>query len=312
MSEIQSSDGIQIEKDNKVNIILDMSQYDLFTTCACRYDYRYNKNKATVTKAKALDLGGVMHEGFEVYFNMLKDGKPYQDRMHSALLKIKIISADPDQSQLEPEEVDLLLKVFEQTCDYWRYEDETLEILEVERAFVYVLYEDDYVRIIISGKIDLIVNIPAFRNSPRYEGIPYDHKSFSRDGEVLRLNNQFMNYCSAVNSDMIRINRVGLHDPDAKKPKPAEEKFKRITLSYDPIILADWRMNLTRVILDRYLESVRSNFWPQDFTSCLKFNRKCEYYEVCDSSGIEAKLFKLSSGFASVSPWDVTAKLKKS
>jgi hypothetical protein len=90
-----------------------------------------------------------------------------------------------------------------------------------------------------------------------------------------------------------------------------EEKFKRIPLSYDPVILNDWKQNVTKVIMHHYLACIANDYYPMNFTSCFKFNRKCEYYEVCDSSGQEARLFKLESDFVTVSPWDVTARLVK-
>lgn len=310
MAEQNPAEQIEVSKqpDGKVNIVMDMSMFDLFETCAARYNYRYmmNKGPANARKSTALDIGSLMHEGMEVYFKGIQSGIHFNDRIHAGLQKLRSVACDPDASNLEPEELSLVESTFEQNCDYWRFEDEHLVIHEVEQAFAYVLHEDEIVRIIIQGKIDLLVDRPGHGNQSSYYNLPYDHKTYSRDSEVSRLSNQFMNYARAVGSNYLVVNRIGLQT--SLKP---EEKFKRIMLSYDPIILDDWRNNLTRVILDHYLVCLATEYWPTDFTNCFKFNRKCEFYEICDSSGKEAKLFKLNSEFVGISPWDVTAKFTK-
>src|SRR6266853_4095492 len=150
-----------IIKPAKLNIVLDASKIDLFETCPARYNFRHNHNKGLpmINKAKALDLGTLAHEGLGVYFKLLGENVHYDDRMKACLMKIREISSNPDESNSEPEEVSRLMRAVEESCDFWRSEDEnSLEILATEQPFAYVLYEDDTVRIIISGKIDLLVN----------------------------------------------------------------------------------------------------------------------------------------------------------
>jgi hypothetical protein len=308
------NDGITIERKNdKVNIILDMSMWDLFELCKARYHYRHGLNRAVpiTKKSQSLDAGSVAHEGLDVYFNGIKKNLHYNDRMQQTLMKMRQISSDPDLCNLDLEEVNRVMKAVEESCDFWRHEDEYFEVLEVERAFAYVLYEDDYVRIIISGKIDLLINKAGIGNNATYKMMPVDHKTFSRDFEVPRLSNQFMNYCTATNSLFLLVNRIGLHDPDAKKPKPAEERFQRVILSYDADVLNQFKRNLTSGILTEYLTCVSENQWRMNFTSCYSYHRKCEYYEICETANEEERNRKLTSDFILASPWDVTAKLKK-
>ena len=296
----------------KANIILDASKVDLFETCPARYNFRHNKNKGLpiIYKNKALDKGGLAHSGLEVYYNLLKEGKHYDDRMSACLMKIREISADPMKSNSEPEEINILLRAIEESCDYWRSEDEnTWEILEVEQPFAYTLFEDDSIRIIISGKIDLLVNQRGIGSQSSYTRLPIDTKTFSRDSVTLRKSNQFINYCAAVGSNYLIVNRIGLQDPDVKKPIPASEKFKRLPLSYDPIYIQDWKDNLIKMLLQEYLTCVAEGYWPEKVTSCNKFNRLCEYYSICDSSGEEAKNFKLENNYVEVEEWDVTRQL---
>lgn len=308
MSEIFEDKGIQVEKKDKLNIVLDMSSFDLFETCEQKYNYRHNqlKTEPIHKKSKALDKGSLGHEGLEVYYKLLKEQIPFADRMHKAIERINFFSSDPEQCNLEEIDIRTVISAVEQSCDYWRFEDEQFEILEVERAFAYVLYEDDFIRIVITGKIDLLVNIPSIGRRSGYTNHPLDHKTYERDSEVPELSNQFQNYCVATNSFFLTVNRVGLQ----KTLKP-EDKFQRPLLSYDASILNQWKRNTKNIILRRYLDCIATGEWDMNFTSCFKFNRRCEYYEICKTGNYEDKMYKLTADFATTSPWDVTAKFKK-
>jgi hypothetical protein len=293
----------------KVNIILDASKVDLFETCPARYNFRHNLNKTLplIHKAKALDLGSLAHGGLEVYYNSLAAGEHYDDRMNKTLMKIRELSSNTEESNSELEEVNTILKAIEESCDYWRAEDEnSLEILAVETPFAYELFSDDTVRIIISGKIDLLVNFKGIGRNASYERLPIDHKTYSRDSMLLRKSNQFINYCAAVESNYIVINRIGL-----QKTLKAEDKFKRLPLSYDPIYIADWKKNLTKMLMNEYLTAVATGEWVEKPTSCNKFNRLCEYYSICDSSGQDAKDNKLENEYIDSEPWDVTKSMEE-
>lgn len=289
----------------KANIVLDASKIDLFETCPERFNYRHNHNKTLPQKAKPLDAGSLAHNGFEVYFKSLAEGQHFNDRMNSTLMKMRELSSNPDECQLEPEDAEILMSAVEQSCHYWRHEDETFEILAVEEAFARVIYEDEYIRIILTGKIDLLVNKPAIGRNAGYTRLPIDHKTFSRDSEILSLNNQFCNYTDAVGSNFLFVNRVGL-----QKTVEPDKKFRRIPLSYDPIFLQMWRNNISRMVIQEFLACVEHDYWPMKPTSCLKFNRLCEYYRVCSSSGKQAKEFKLLTEFIDAPNWDVSAKME--
>ena len=289
---------------NKANIILDASKIDLFETCPARYNFRHNFRRSLpiIHKAEALDLGSLAHGGLEIYYNQLKEGVHYNDRVNNTIMKIRELSSNAEESNVDLDKVTNLISAIEQSLDFWRAEDENcLEILEVEKPFAYILYEDKYIRIIISGKIDLLVNFHGIGRNASYQNLPIDHKTFSRDNMVLRKSNQFINYSSAVGSNYLVVNRIGL-----QKTLKTEDKFKRLPLSYDPLYIQEWKNNLTKMILNEYMNCVAEDYWPEKPTSCNKFNRLCEYYDICDSSGAEAKAFKLENNYITVAEWDVT------
>lgn len=244
-------------------------------------------------------MGTLAHEGLEVYFNGIKKGIHYNDRMQATLMKIREVGSDPENSNANPDDVNLVLNAVEESCDLWRAEDENLIIHAVESPFDYLLYEDEYVRIIISGKIDLLCDIPPLGRNAGYSNIPFDHKTYGREFPTYRLSNQFTNYVIATDSNYLIVNKIGLQ----KTLKP-EEKHKRIPLSYDPLVKQQWKDNIIAMVLQEYVTCVTENKWTMNFTSCYKFNRLCEYYEVCDSSGEDAKLFKLSNNYIEAEPYD--------
>lgn len=287
----------------KANIILDSSKIDLFQTCEQRYNIRHNLNKDLPfhLRSRALTKGTLAHEGCAVYYKLLAEGLYFNDRMHACLMKMREFSSDPNQSNLDEDDSKIVINAVEESLDHWRPEDETFSILAVEQPFAYVLYEDDFVRIIISGKIDLLVDKPELARSAGYMNLPIDHKTQSKNFDAPRLSNQFINYAIACNSNYLFVNKIGL-----QKTVEPTEKFKRVPFSYDETFKQQWKDNLTKVILGRYLTCVGLNEWNLNPTSCLKFNRLCEYYDICDSSGPEAKAWKMEANYVQVEEWDVT------
>ena len=70
--------------NEKLQVVLDATMFDLLQLCPCRFNYRFNLNRVSETKAKPLDRGTLVHVGMENYFLGLKDKLPFKtciDRM---------------------------------------------------------------------------------------------------------------------------------------------------------------------------------------------------------------------------------------
>jgi len=281
----------------KINVVFDASMLDMFRLCECRYNYAYNLHIRLPEKAAPLDRGTLVHIGNEVYYEALKNGVKYQDAVNAALSKIR--EAGVILTDLNNEVISRVVDVMEEYYDYWRVDDQRFQIVSVEQPFIYLLYEDDDIRIHMAGKIDLLIN------DNQYTNLPYDHKSYDRAWDTHRMSNQFKNYCYATKSNYLRVNKIGFQ----KTLKP-HEKFIRVPLSYDPLILEEWKNNIVKVVM-HYLTCVAENSWPMNETSCDKFNRRCDYFRICDSSGLAAKNYKINSDYIQVEPWDVTKVMRK-
>lgn len=280
----------------KLNIVMDMSQYDTFRMCERKYHNRYRRNKHPLEQAKPLDRGTLVHLACEKYYEDLQKGVNYHDAVNRALSAVRSAGINTD---LEVDEILRVIEVMEEYFDHWRVDDQRFQIIEVERPILYLLAETDDWRFYCSGKIDLIVT------DNRYTNLPWDHKSYERKFPITRMTNQFRNYVNALNSNFLLVNRIGF-----QTTVPAHEKFVRVPLSYDPIYLEQWKRNVVKTI-DHYVECLSDNYWPLNETSCDKFNRKCEYLEVCDSSGEQAAEYKLMTMFKDGEPWDVTKSMRK-
>lgn len=283
----------------KLNIVFDMSKYDLFLLCEARYNYRHNLLIGKPGKPEQMDRGSLCHVGFEVYYEALKNHTPLPLAATAALSKVReagVISTD-----LDNEAINRVIDVMEEYFDFWQVQDQSLIINEVEQPFMYELFSTDEIRLFLSGKIDLVVS------DNRYENEPWDHKTYDRSYQVGRMSNQFKNYCTFLKSNYLTINKVGF-----QKTLKAHEKFLRPRLTYDPVILEEWRQNVITVLMNKYLTCVAENAWPMNETSCEKWNRKCEFYEICDASGLPAKNWKINSDYIKLEQWDVTQVMKKS
>lgn len=276
-----------------------MSKYDLFRLCEARFNYRHNLNIGKPGKPQQMERGSLSHIGNEVYYQALKDNIPYDNAVSMALSKIReagVISTD-----LDNEIINRCVDVMEEYYDYWRLADQSFTISAVEQPFMFELFTNDEVRIFLAGKIDLITS------DNRYENEPMDHKTYDRTYEVGRMNNQFKCYAVATKSNYLTVNKIGFQ----KTLKP-HEKFVRTRLTFDHMILDEWKQNVTNVLLNNYLSCVADDKWPMNETSCEKFNRRCEFYEICDASGLPAKNWKINSDYIVLEPWDVTKVMQKS
>lgn len=249
-------------------------------------------NKVMPTKAKPLDTGGIIHLGLETYYKELQKGNQFANSLDAGLVAARVeLSSNSD---LSTEDGSRCLEVIEENLHFWRTADTQYKIEQVEKSFAYILYEDEQFKIVMIGKIDLLIS------DNRYVNLPVDHKTFSREFPVHRKTNQFCNYSYALKSNYLLVNRIGLQT----SVKPIQ-KYKRIPLSYDTAFHEQWRQNVIKWCM-RYYDCVESNDWPLNDTSCDKYNRLCEYYSVCDTSGEANKEYRLDVDFKTDQVWDVS------
>lgn len=299
-----------------INIVWDATILDTFQLCNLKYHRRFNLNKVPVGKGAVvldskpntapLDRGTVIHLAKEAYYKELQASHNWEKAMDRQLVAGRLAIT---KSDLDIAYGNFLLDSIERESSYWKNVDINYEILAVEQAFSYVLYEGNVdsidIRVIMIGKIDLLVN-----DGPNYLNVPLDHKSHERDNGITEFTNQFFNYAYACQSYILLVNRIGL-----QKTLTDKERFKRIPLSYDPLRFDWWRKNTIKWALlyydamQEYSVSQDESAFAANLTSCNKYNKDCEYLEVCRTSGDSNKIYKLDVDFATTAKWDVSSAL---
>ena len=293
--------------EDKMIIVVDSQKLSMIQNCACKYDYVFNKNLVPIEQAFAIERGSLIHHMLETYHILLK----YKSRWSLStpenpkaawtlrdVIKccIRVGEYAALRMSIQIEEVEEAVNTFVEYINFWHDKDK-YEILAVERVGSKILYEDEELVIIYETKIDLITR------SPGLDILPWDTKTYSRRSPINTLDNQFIGYCWMLDTRNIIVNKVGF-----QKTLPPDKKYYREMLSYPKQVIDSWAVNAVWWI--RHLLALQnSNEWPQNFTSCVKFNKDCQFMEVCKQpqelrGWKAAQLFNISE-----ETWDIGAKL---
>lgn len=158
------------------------------------------------------------------------------------------------------------------------YAGEPIVPILVEDYFAKILYEDDDIRIIFVGIVDLGVDNRGHKQV-------WDHKTSERASNPQPFNNQFVGYSWATGVDTIVVNTINmtpLFTPKLGKESSiqGDKRFKRFWFSYPDSVKERWRFNAARQVL-RLVEACKDGYFEQDLTSCNKFNHPCIYQPLC-------------------------------
>ena len=171
-----------------------------------------------------------------------------------------------------------------------KYRSEPYKVIAVEQGFSKILFEDENVKFIYSGRPDLVVD---FGNGA---GIgPIDHKSESQKRDLREFQNQFIGYCWGLGVNTGMINYIGLQP----RPKNTREEMLEVlrrsafTFSNDQIRrwLEDttaWCHRIMRAIVNqKYLRS-----W-----NCDGMYSRCLYYSICSSRNPAEELINIKTNY---------------
>ena len=239
--------------------------------CMRKYDYSKLRNLVPLHRGQGIEKGSVVHIMLADYYRGKMEGKlPHMDLIERGVEAGRRAIVDTELDLKETEEV--IVKSFREYCIRWQ--NDTWIPLAVESPFSLILYEDAEIRIVLNGKMDLIVENPA----QMVDGVPIklivDHKTGSRNRVPIGLTNQFQAYCVAGNTTLAVVNRFGF-----QKTLPPEKKFVRHVLQFPRKVLEEWKywaVYRAKMIRAYLLAEV----FPPDFTQCDKYGC-CEFLEVC-------------------------------
>lgn len=261
-----------------------------YQACPCKTYYRFIRNVRPLIKESAFDKGGLLHYMMKYHYKLIKHNQthagkqiPYADIMRIVIRKAEKYMITLD---LDIETCQKVLKTYDEYAKY--YANEAWQIIAVEQPFARVIYEDESLKIIYTGIIDLATNISVV-----------DTKTSERRGEPTGLSNQFMGYAWAFNVNNVVINKVGF-----QKTLPPEEKFERYTKSYPAEILEEWKQNTIREAKKLYLDLLEVKFMEgkKNFTSCDKYGG-CIFSQICGTIP-EARDFVIQQKYKIGEAWE--------
>lgn len=226
-----------------IEVILDASQLEAIERCPHLWFLDHHCNLTSVRTNPALSTGTFHHEINRFYYSAdvklrsdafvetakfahsLSIATQMNDYFHKAgvrSIKWPAVNAEPkfhvDRSLAG------LIK--------WREEDDTSEVIAVEKGFSTLLYEDSTRRYILEGMIDLV-------SIEKRMGLTVtDHKTQSRFYDKYEYNHQALNYLSFTGAEYFRYNYIGLQD------NVGANTFRREIWKPAPGMINQWRKDV--------------------------------------------------------------------
>lgn len=301
---------------SKTVLSFDSQNLNAIQGCARKAQLQFIENLQPQIKAPALEKGDLLHKIFEIadglIGNCANDNSETwqtlaQESFYMALenlyetsredkIKFAIEAGKFFATKMDIKTEDSSSVIFQckEYFDFYRHDP--WATLAVEEVATNILYEDEEIQVLYSGKIDRVVEQGNIR-------APMDHKSSERRSDPSTLSNQFIGYCWLLNMNNIIIDKIGFQ----KTLKPAE-RFQRFILTIDDARIEEWRENSIWWVRSYWENHLKKDFFPMNFTHCDKYG-SCIYAPICESSP-EGRSWKKERDFIVSDQWDVAKVLE--
>ena len=258
-----------------IEVILDASQLEVVEACPYKWYLDHIQNLTTKRTNPNLSTGSFYHEVLKFYYsagsrplsNGLADTIRFASQ-HALSCKAPEVRKDPKFH------LDRLRSYFITNLA----EDDTSEIIAVEKGFSTLLYEDSNVRYILEGTIDLV-------SIERSTGLTVtDHKTQSRTYDKYEYNHQAMNYLAFTGAKYFRYNYIGLQD------KQNENTFRRPIFIPSPGMLDQWKLDVrntfdavAKMMQDTGLGLPAVKAFPRRRAACDTKFGVCQFHKICET-----------------------------
>jgi len=215
---------------------------------------------------EALVRGTIFHTVLEAYYKNIIAGKNPIDNIRECIILFKEeLSKTKFDDDLKSSLTTTLMEYF------GHFQNDSYKPIAVETPFSYELYEDENVKILLEGKIDLIMERTQGEEVIKYV---LDHKSRGRTTTPSLLQNQFMAYALATGIPNVIDNEIGVQ----KSLKP-QDKFKRRILTYSTEQLDEFAEQAIAWTL-MFDQAIQANHYIPNYSSCSY----CIFNQVCSSA----------------------------
>lgn len=246
----------------QLTIVISPSSLNNLQACARKYEYNKIRGLGVIgPKDEKLERGDLIHQVCDFYYRGIIAGGVHEELKDKAIDFGRSVAVNMD---LDIEAAEYFLNTARDYLDY--QQTYNWKPLYSEEPFSLLFYEDLTLKILLEGKLDLIIEFDG-------KTVWVDHKTQEKSSEPSPLENQFQAYAYAFRdlTDRGFINQIGL-----QKTLPPDRKFKLKLLTFKEANLDEWRENVIYHV--KLLEGyIRAGFFPMNNASC-KF---CQYRDIC-------------------------------
>ena len=303
----------------KLNITLDSQQLYTFGICPLQWYYSYKESirLATTDQKVAADKGTLVHYLMDLYYTE-RATKPSESRLLHASNICQRFLSEKKTLELFPTS-DLItddnfgLDTF--LCDRFmlyvhRYLNDDFKPLIVngkpgiEVGFSKLLYEDDSVRFILEGRIDLLVDLAG--------GAWVDHKSEGKYNPLYFYKVQFRTYALATGYMFGLINYFGMQEDKDRKLLKANKLFRRDLIAFKPEMIQEWKQKVLRIFWNVFYglalpenEQEKYFYELKNESSCSGAfdSHPCQFTHLCEEYNWKFKQEIKEFKYKKVEPW---------
>lgn len=248
--------------DNKwINLLFDSQIFNTFMECPRLMKYRFIDHLVPITGPSSSILKGTLaHKGLQAYYDEYKNSGDYKLSVATALNSARSLAPTMN---IDAEDCLLVYRTLEEYFEFRK--NDVLSVVDTERIFKVIIYEQFPIRVIITGRIDLLN-----REFQTNQIIPWDHKTESQSWFYSSLRNQFKFYAYACGTQRLIVNRIGFQT--SLKP---EKKFAREDINFDNDIMDEFKNEVIPYYAKQLIIAYEDNYFPPNYASCIHGNFGC-------------------------------------
>jgi hypothetical protein len=264
--------------------VIDSQFLGTMMQCPRKYHLEHILNLRPIKGYIPFERGWDIHYLMQEYYTAKMKNVSF--KLKDTINDVRVIAA---RQQIDLADLESLFIAFREYIELNK--NETWIPRTIEKVFVKTLYEDNELKIVYVGKIDLIVETNV--------GLAIvDHKTYKRKYPVIKLNIQFAGYSWATGIPYLVVNKLGLQD--SGKP---EAKHYRVMLHYNK---RDWEEFEEIAIFWAKQMIIRqeADFYEPNWSSCDKFGG-CVFRHICGNQP-EVRESLIRRDFIVGEQWDVS------
>lgn len=260
--------------------MIDATAINDFRKCPEFYRQRHEKGLVpTVFDDIPLRAGGAVHAALEVWFSSEQSEK---GKALEALRKSwgPVLQSGFGSNVKEKRPLSLFERIIEKYAEVYPREDEPFKIVKNEEYLEASFNGFDY-----CGIVDRVIQFP--------DGSTYLMDTKTTSGYVndnffdaLTLSTQFRGYIALLrkhgtNLDGVFVDTIHV---DTRYQNVKTEHFVRRRIGFDDWMLKAWEEDVRSdndTITDYVYRSGYHERWPQRDQSCMNYNKRCMFYDLC-------------------------------